>query len=137
MTDLSIENDVARYRKIGTVSVEFASADCVIKTLEGEVRGLAGDAILTGAQGERWPVQRGRFDEMYEPAGGIAHGCDGQYRKKNSSFVLAKQLDAPFSIAVGQGDVISGKSGDWLTQYADGMQGVVADAIFKKTYIQI
>jgi len=135
--DLSIDNDVARYRKVGTVLVEFASADCVIQTLEGEVNCAAGDAILTGVQGERWPVARAHFDEMYEPAGEFVHGCNGQYRKKSSAYTLAKKMDAPFIVRVGQGDVIHGESGDWLTQYADGQQGVVADEIFSKTYQEI
>lgn len=137
MPDLSLEKNVARYQKIGTVLVEFASAERVIKTLEGEVRCLAGDAILMGAQGERWPVQRKCFDEMYEPAGEFSQGCDGPYRKKSSAFILAKQLDVPFTVSVGQGDIISGKVGDWLTQYGDGRQGIVADAVFRKTYLQI
>lgn len=137
MFDLNAESNIARYRKIATVGVAFASTDCVIHTMEGEVRCSAGDAILTGKQGERWPVSRSRFDEMYEPAGNFAHGCDGKYHKKNSAFVLAKQMDAPFSVRVGRGDVITGHAGDWLTQYADGQQGIVANEIFRKTYQQI
>ena len=135
--DLSIENDIARYRKLGTVDVEFALSESEIQTLEGSVRCLAGDAILTGVQGERWPVARAHFDEMYEPAEEFAHGCNGQYRKKSSAYTLAKKMDAPFTVRVGQGDVIHGESGDWLTQYADGQQGAVADEIFRKTYQKI
>lgn len=132
--DLCIDEGADRYRKIGTVSVEFSSSDCVIQTLEGQVRCLAEDAILTGAQGERWPVERTHFDEMYEPAGEFSQGCNGRYRKKSSVNTLAKQMDVPFAVSVGQGDIITGKPGDWLTQYADGQQGVVADEVFRKTY---
>lgn len=125
------------YRKIGTVSVEFAISDGVVSTLEGDVRCSAGDAILTGVQGERWPVARKNFDAMYEPAGGFSPGELGKYRKKSSSYTLAKQMDVPFTVKVWNGDLLTGKAGDWLTQYQDGQQGIVADDIFRKTYQSI
>jgi hypothetical protein len=131
------DNDFDRYKKVGSVAVEFAQSSRVIQTLEGNVRCSSGDAILTGVNGERWPVSRIRFVEMYEPAGDFAHGCDGQYRKKSSAYTLAKRMDAPFTVRVGEGDILTGKAGDWLTQYADGQQGIVADDIFRKTYQRI
>ncbi len=137
MINLTFEPDVLKFRKTGIVSVEFAPSDNIIKTLEGEVHCSAGDAIVTSAQGESWPVARAHFDEMYEPAGDFAHGLDGAYRKKSSVFILAKQMDTPFKVTVGQGDVLTGKPGDWLTQYSDGQQGIVADVIFRKTYQRI
>ena len=137
MQDISIYTATNRYKKISTVAVEFSLSDRIIQTLEGEVRCSVGDAILTGVNGERWPVGRAHFDEMYEPAGELAHGCDGQYRKKSSAYTLAKQMDAPFTVRVGQGDILVGKAGDWLTQYPDGQQGIVADDIFRKTYQRI
>lgn len=120
--------------KISTVTVVFAPTDGVVETLEGKVQCSKGDAILSGVEGERWPVSRPRFDMMYEPAGEFAHGGDGQYRKRSAAYTLAKQMDASFTVIVGQGDVIMGQAGDWWMQYADGQQGVVADEIFRKTY---
>jgi hypothetical protein len=131
------ENIFERYRKIGAVLVEFATSNQVIQTLEGDVHCLVGDAILTGVMGERWPVSRYYFDEVYEPAGVFYHGKNGQYRKKSSSITMAKQMATSFKVQFENGDILNGNPGDWLTQYSDGKQGVVADNIFCLTYQRI
>jgi hypothetical protein len=137
LNDISPDPVTARYIKIGSVMVDFASNDGVIQTLEGDVKYAKGDAILTGVAGEHWPVSRAHFDAMYEPAGDFAHGSDRLYRKKASAFIWAKQMTEPFTVCLASGDILTGKPGDWLTQYQDGQQGIVEDEIFRTTYQRI
>jgi hypothetical protein len=41
---------------------------CRVKTLEGELRVATGDWIVTGVNGEKWPVKPDVFEATYEPA---------------------------------------------------------------------
>src|SRR4051794_41552182 len=67
LPDLAADPRAPRVTKKPTpVQVEFAAADGVCETLEGPVRFRAGDAILTGVQGERWPVRRDLFMAGYQ-----------------------------------------------------------------------
>ena len=116
------------------VEVAFAAADGVCKTLEGEVRFRAGDALLTGAQGDRWPVRRDLFLSSYEPVPPRAPGQNGAYRKR-PAVAHALRLSAPATVAVSwQNDPLHGEPGDWLIRYADDTYGIVQDSIFRETY---
>lgn len=117
-----------------TVQVEFAAADGVCETLEGEVRYRAGDALLTGSQRERWPVRRDLFLSSYEPVPPTRRGEDGAYRKL-PALAHALRLTAPADVSVSwQNDPLHGQAGDWLIRYADGSYGIVQDSIFRETY---
>ncbi|WP_175940381.1 PGDYG domain-containing protein [Caballeronia sp. BCC1704] len=132
--DLSVDPLARRVVKNEAVTVEFAAAAGELMSLEGPNRYATGDAIVTGASGERWVVSRERFDAKYAPEGGIAHGEPGTYRNR-PSVVLAKQMQEPFSIArSAAGDVLTGEPGDWVMQYAAGDYGVVKAARFAKVY---
>jgi hypothetical protein len=114
--------------------VAFAHAPGEVLTLEGPVRHAAGDAILTGVQGERWPIGRAAFDATYEPVPPTRAGEDGRYRKR-PLVAWARRLDAPVTVEVGpDADPISGGPGDWLVQYGPGEFGIVAAGIFAETY---
>jgi len=116
------------------VRAEFAAADGVCETLEGPVRFQAGDAILTGGRGERWPVGREAFRASYEPVPPTCAGENGEYRKA-PSLSRALRLDSPLDVPVGwQNDPLHGEAGDWLLQYADGSYGVIKDDIFRDSY---
>jgi hypothetical protein len=116
------------------VPVEFATADGTCDTLEGPVRFRAGDAILTGTRGERWPVGREAFDASYEPVPPARAGENGEYRKA-PSVAFALRLDHPRDVPVGwQNDPLHGRAGDWLLQYSDGSYGVMRDDIFRDSY---
>jgi hypothetical protein len=116
------------------VRAEFAAADGVCETLEGPVRFRAGDAILTGARGERWPIGRDSFHANYEPVPPTRTGETGSYRKA-PSVAYALRLDRAREVPVGwQADPLQGRPGDWLLHYADGSYGVVQDAIFRESY---
>ena len=116
------------------VQVRFASAAGVVQTLEGPVRHVPGDAVLTGPHGEQWPVGRAAFLASYAPVPPTAAGDDGAYRKRPTT-VLARQLDTPMSVPAGAGpDLLHGRSGDWVLGYPDGSFGVIRDNLFWKTY---
>ena len=116
------------------VRVAFAPADGVCQTLEGPVAIRAGDPVLTGVQGEHWPVRREVFAANYTPEPPTKAGQDGLYRK-NPSVALALQLDRDTEVPVGwQPDALKGHRGDWLLRYEDGSHGVLQDAIFRETY---
>lgn len=116
------------------VRVAFAGGEGVCETLEGPVAYRAGDAILTGPRGERWPVARDAFLAGYRPDPPTEAGADGIYRKA-PQVVLALRLDRPASVPVGwRADPLRGRPGDWLLRYADGSLGIVQDAIFRDSY---
>lgn len=116
------------------VDVEFATADGICQTLEGEVRFRAGDALLTGGQGERWPVRRDLFLSSYEAVPPARPGENGAYRKL-PALAYALRLTEPAEVTVSwQNDPLRGQIGDWLIRYADGSHGIVQDSIFRDTY---
>lgn len=116
------------------MQVEIACQDGAIDTLEGKVAYRAGDAIVTGVQGERWPIQRPRFEATYSPCAGTQSGDSGLYLRKPFS-VLACRLAGPLAIRLaGDRGELHGKAGDWLVEFAPGDRAIVADLIFQKTY---
>ncbi|CAG4887090.1 PGDYG domain-containing protein [Paraburkholderia gardini] len=134
--DLRTDPAAQRYVKDETVIVEFAPGDGELMSLEGPNRYTRGDALITGSTGDRWVVSRERFDAKYLPADASrAHGDAGPYRNR-PAVVLAKQMDAPFSMArsAAGGDVLHGTAGDWIMQYAPGDYGVVQSIRFAKVY---
>jgi len=74
-----------------THAVTFPKVSLTVQTLEGVVACAAGDAVITGTQGESWPAQRDAFFHSYSPMPGVVAGEDGQY-KKRLAFVEARQL---------------------------------------------
>ena len=133
--DLSRDPRALRVRKSPiAVRVAFAAAAGVCETLEGPVRFEAGDAILTGVRGERWPVRRDLFLASYEPLPRVPRGRNGKYRKV-PAVACALRLERPCEVPVGwQHDPLHGRPGDWLLQYPDGSHGVIEDSIFRETY---
>jgi hypothetical protein len=135
LPDIKADPRALRVRKRPEpLEVCFATADGVCETLEGPVRYRAGDAILTGIQGERWPVKRDLFLASYEPVPPTVAEDDGIYRKIPSE-ALALRLDRSVLVPVGwQDEPLQGRPGDWLLRYADGSNGVVQDEIFRGSY---
>ena len=116
------------------VEVEFARQDGVLETLEGFVRYKAGDALVTGPSGERWPIQAERFAKSYLPVEDSTADATHRFVKR-AQVVLALRMSAPFGIRTpGASDPLTGKSGDWLVQYGPGEHGVVDAEIFARTY---
>ena len=135
--DLTRDPAAARYAKVETVNVTFAAADGAVASREGLNHYHHGDALVTGSTGDHWSVTRARFDSRYEPVPPLAAGAPGAYRSKPVP-VLAKQVHEPFSLErVAGGDVLEGKPGDWVMQYAPGDYGIVEGAKFARVYRKV
>lgn len=133
--DLGHNAEAERFRKIASrLHVEFARTEQTIETLEGPVACRAGDAIVTGSVGERWPVPGAVFDSKYVAVPPTRSGESGWYRTLPVG-VLAVRLRKPVELALTDGrGSLSGEAGDWLVQYAPGDCGIVRDDIFRATY---
>ena len=136
--DLSRDPLARRVRRRAIVSqVRFATAAGSVQTLEGPVRHGVGAAIVTGASGEQWPVERSRFETSYEAVTPTRMGEDGLYRHV-ASLVWARRFPHPFHLRLGgERGILQGKAGDWLVQYAPGDLAVVASSVFGATYNEV
>lgn len=112
----------------------FAKQAGRIDTLEGSVGYEACDAIVTGIEGESWPIAAASFPRRYLPAPGTEAGSDGWYVKRGT-IVLARRLQEPIQVPLpaGRGE-LQGKSGDWLVRYEDGSEAVITAGIFEASY---
>jgi hypothetical protein len=135
--DLRTSNRAAPYEKNEVVDVEFALNSGSLRSREGNNCFDAGDALITGSTGDRWSVSRRRFDARYSPLAPTRAGENGRYANIPIP-VLAQVMPHNFSIErQSGGDVIHGKAGDWLLQYAPGDHGIVEAAKFSKVYRRI
>ena len=131
---LELDNEASSYVKSEQVTVVFAQTDGVLASIEGPNRFGFGDALITSPNGNQWSVTRDRFDQKYEPIGLTQYGEEGSYRARLVP-VLAKRMTELFKVArCSSGDVLSGKPGDWLLQYAPGDYGVVDAERFSQVY---
>src|SRR5450631_4356588 len=99
--------------------VQIAERSGVCETLEGKVPYRGGDAIVTGEQGERWPIACRAFEVSYEPVAPTLPGASGIYRSRPID-VWAVQLQSARTVPAGDGGQLKGNAGDWLIQYQDG-----------------
>ncbi|MBL8521799.1 MAG: PGDYG domain-containing protein [Betaproteobacteria bacterium] len=135
--DLSADPAASSFVKTETVTVEFARAEGELISHEGPNRYGAGDALITGSTGDRWSVSRDRFEAKYQPQPPTRAGEDGAYGARPVP-VLARQMSEAFAIARSAGgDLLHGKAGDWLLQYAPGDYGVVDQARFARVYRRV
>ena len=124
----------ARKRK-GLVSVVFCEKSATVQTLEGTVRCVPGDAILTGMHGEQWPVSREISDKLYDPILPVKMGKNGQYRSLSHEVEAARLIhQCKILLPPGKRGSLNGTAGDWLVRQQDGSLGIVASNIFFKTY---
>lgn len=118
-----------------SVSVVFAGAAQVVHTLEGDVECRVGDAIVTGAAGESWPVPRKEFDEKYELEEATSAAAPGLYKKKQGQLVNAIQLTEPLDIQLSDArGSLHGEIGDWCVWQVPGKRRIVRNDIFRNTY---
>jgi hypothetical protein len=135
--DLRADAGAAAFVKHELVQVVFASDAGAIASREGANHYRPGDALVTGTRGERWSVSRDRFEARYEPVPPLLPGAPGNYRSRPLP-VLARQVPEDFTVhrCVG-GDLLHGRAGDWLLQYAPGDWGVVGAAKFRQVYVRL
>ncbi|MEN9879808.1 MAG: hypothetical protein RIQ55_454 [Pseudomonadota bacterium] len=135
--DLRQDPAAAQYLKTEVVQVVFARASGELISLEGPNKYQVGDAIITGCTGDRWSVDRHRFDAKYQAVAPTREGQDGHYTAKPVP-VLAKQINQAFTAARSAGrDVLRGEAGDWLMQYAPGDFGVCGQQRFDRVYKRV
>ena len=135
--NLSSDPEAGHFIKTEVVQVVFAPEPGELISLEGPNQYQAGDAIITGCTGDRWSVDRHRFDAKYQAVTPTSDGEDGAYTAKPVP-VLAKQINEPFTAARSAGrDVLRGEAGDWLMQYAPGDFGVCSSSRFERVYKRV
>ena len=66
------------------------------------VRFHTGDAVVTGASGESWPIARATFESTYSAVPGGRMGQDGKFFKKPLP-VLGVQMHEPFTVTASWG----------------------------------
>ena len=133
--NLSEDRAARRARKRAVVvQVEFAEKGGTLSTREGPVHYSTGDALLTGSEGERWPVARETFDVNYAPVAPTRSGKPGPYRKR-PRVVWAKPMEDAFDVTLDRDrGTLRGQPGDWLVQYAPADFSVVSARVFAQTY---
>jgi hypothetical protein len=114
--------------------IEFARSPGVLDTAEGPVRYQTGDGIVTGLNGERWPVRREFARKNYTSLEGNEFGVDGIYGKA-SHVVNALQISETTRIdLLGSYGILTGTSGDWIIEYGEGDLAIVGKEQFEKLY---
>ena len=139
LADIDLAQDPAagQYLKTEIVQVVFAQTPGELVSLEGPNKYQIGDAIITGCTGDRWSVDRHRFDAKYQAVAPTIDGQNGDYTAKPIP-VLAKQINEPFTAARSAGrDVLRGEAGDWLMQYGPGDYGVCGKSRFERVYKKV
>jgi hypothetical protein len=132
--DLHADLDAVWAVKDELVTVEFAAAAGTLESAVGTNRYAVGDAVITGTTGDRWCVSRDRFEAKYAAEAPAQSGQPGSYRNRPLP-VRARCMDLPFCVRRSAGgDVLHGKAGDWLVQYAPGDHGIVAQDRFASVY---
>src|ERR1700750_1262966 len=77
--DLRTHPQAAIYLKSEIVDVVFATEAGALQSREGLNRYSVGDAVITGATGDRWSVSRDRFDAKLSPVAPLQAGEGGRY----------------------------------------------------------
>lgn len=125
-TEADLVREDAPYNKGHIITRETAEGGVGVKF-------EAGDAIVTGIEGEVWPISREKFNATYAPSsGGLELGTDGSFHKVAGA-VNVRPMNMPFRVSAPWGE-LRGRKGDFLVEYGPEDYGVVGEEIFKKTY---
>lgn len=106
--------------------------DRIIDTREGPVQGHDGDWLLTGVEGEQWPLPIERFEATYERSTNVTHAPNVYI--KRMQIVQAQTLPGPAKVMTSWGAELDGKAGDWLITAGPEDHWVIQDSIFQQTY---
>lgn len=111
-----------------TLSYEIAQHEHMVETREGPVLAQDGDAIITGSQGERYPVPSAVFGKTYRKV------PDSLQCVRLAKIVKVTCEPVAFEVTTPQGAVLRGKAGDYRVEYAPGDQAVVSASVFHTLY---
>lgn len=116
------------YKKPVPVSYEIAGQDGTLETLEGPVRYRKGFYIMTGPQGERYPITPERFSALYDD------GANNQAIPKRI-IKRARLADHDGRVKTSWGDDLAYSAGeDYIVKHGANDYGVVKKDIFQQTY---
>jgi hypothetical protein len=123
------------------VWVDFSNCDQMIETLEGPVVCHAGDAIVCGVRGERYPVPARQFRDRYKPVLKRSDQFEGsplsKYFTKRMKKVAAAQLQEHIQLTLKDGrGTLNGQPGDWCVWYSPNDVAIIAREIFSELYEQ-
>ncbi len=136
--DLTQDPAAGRFIKTEIVQVNFASLPGELISLEGPNRYQSGDAIITGCTGDRWSVDRHRFDTKYQAVPPTVDGAG--WRLYGEAGTGAGQADqraiygCPFGGAV---MCYMAKRGTGSMQYGPGDFGVCGQSRFARVYQKV
>ena len=104
-----------------------------IQSLEGPIRFQPGDYLARGTQDEEWPIQAREFAANYQQV--TAADADGFAMYRNTDVRQAMQVSESFTVRMKNGDIATGKAGDYLVR-TRGSAWVVDRDIFENSYEQ-
>lgn len=110
---------------------EELKAPTLIQTLEGPSHAKAGDWVLTGVAGERWPVDGAKFHDLYE----AIPGDSGHFMSK-PRLLASKMVDRAVTIQNRHGKQ-SGNAGAFIMAEgagADANKWIVQREIMNKSW---
>ena len=116
------------YKKASPVIYATAETPGIINTLEGPVKYQAGYKIITGPNGEQYPIPPEKFAGLYDD------NHDGTATPKKI-IKMAKLADHSGSVKTSWGETLNYTRGnDYIVRHGPGDYGVVKKDIFPKTY---
>ena len=127
------KNDAFKaYKRPAREPYEIADKPGTLDTLEGPVKYSAGDYIMTGPKGERYPISPEKFKELKTDNG------DGTASPKKI-IKLCKVADHDGEVVLKyNGSQLAYHSGeDVIVRHGPGDYGVVKADIFKQTYERV
>ncbi len=115
-----------RFRRLGSVQARRLTESLAWQTEAGdELRGEAGDWLVTGDDDGQWTVRDPEFRASYELAG------DGSWQRTGT--VLAWPAPAGEVVTTLEGPATA-QAGDWIVQGAGGERWPVPAARFSRSY---
>ena len=131
MTTFRTFRKTASFKARVLTEEDYHKRNGVIKTLEGAVAFAPGDYLLRGVENEEWSVARHHFQETYKRiAGPDKEGFALYY---TNELRLARQVLETFMVEISNGNVLSGKRGDYLVKAGEKIWITDRD-IFERTY---
>lgn len=129
INDAWFDNGAQKVYKIpNPVKYQTARHGGTMETLEGPVNYQAGYKIMTGPEGEKYPIPSEKFEELYDD-----HGNGSAVPKKIVKY--AKLADHDGSLKTSWGETLEYTAhNDYIIKYASNEYGVVKRDIFAKTY---
>lgn len=129
ITDEWFHDAIKAYKNPIPINYETADGDGSIETLEGPVTYKAGDKIITGVKGEKYPVSPETFANKYDDNG------DGTATPRKI-VLMAKLADHDGFVTLSyNGSKLNYTAGeDYIVRHGPGDYGAVKKDIFAKTY---